>query len=166
MIWDDVAGRVEYYSRNRENPESRAEERILCTVEDYPESLKKKITLIQYFRSYFAKYKGKNVTYPIVTANPNANTFKRQNNDDQLVFVKQWVRHSHAMVFRLSNRCFQVAFFDGADILLSCESRMVTYTDTAGVCTTFSLDSHGVGTGDLAERLEYTQTILHHILHK
>ena len=49
-----------------------------------------------------------------------------------LVYVKQWMRHSHALVFRLSNRCFQVSFFDGADILLSSEAKLVTYTDPRG----------------------------------
>lgn len=46
--------RVEYLARNREKADVRSgkpqEERTVCKTEDFPESLKKKITLITYFR--------------------------------------------------------------------------------------------------------------------
>eukprot|EP00995_Heteronema_vittatum_P011943 NODE_772_length_1183_cov_492.283951_g548_i0.p4 GENE.NODE_772_length_1183_cov_492.283951_g548_i0~~NODE_772_length_1183_cov_492.283951_g548_i0.p4 ORF type:complete len:83 (+),score=37.66 NODE_772_length_1183_cov_492.283951_g548_i0:26-250(+) len=72
----------------------------------------------------------------------------------------------HAMVFRLSNKCFQVAFFDGTDILLSSEARMVTYTDQRGSSRTFALENGKIPQKDVAERLEYTQKILYQIMHK
>jgi polo-like kinase 1 len=170
MVWDSLADRVEYLARNREKADVRSgkpqEERTVCKTEDFPESLKKKITLITYFRSYFAKYRGKNVTYPIVQANPATNHYQGSGEEPCLVYVKQWMRHSHALVFRLSNRCFQVSFFDGADILLSSEAKLVTYTDPKGQSKTFALEAGKIQHSDFAERLEYTQKILFQIMHK
>eukprot|EP00667_Euglena_gracilis_P003491 EG_transcript_3500 len=169
MVWDSEVNRVDYISRSREKAAGRSqEERTVCSVDDYPETLKKKITLISYFKSYFSKYRAKNVTYPIVQANPSTNTndYKPQGTDVPLVYVKQWMKHSHAMVFRLSNKCFQVSFFDGTDILLSSEAKMVTYTDKAGQSRTFALEMGRIPQPEIAERLEYTQTILYQIMHK
>jgi polo-like kinase 1 len=172
MVWDSDLNRVEYTSRNRDKGDggrtARApEERVVCTSDDYPDTLKKKITLITYFKSYFSKYRGKNVTYPIVVANSNTNeTEKPKATDAPFVYVKQWMKHSHAMVFRLSNKCFQVAFFDGTDILLSSEARMVTYTDQRGQSRTFALEMGRIPHKEVAERLEYTQKILYQIMSK
>eukprot|EP00668_Euglena_longa_P035297 GGOE01045343.1.p1 GENE.GGOE01045343.1~~GGOE01045343.1.p1 ORF type:complete len:684 (-),score=123.38 GGOE01045343.1:469-2520(-) len=167
MVWDSEANRVDYISRNRDKAMGRSpEERTVCSVDDYPEALKKKVTLITYFRSYFSKYRTKNVTYPIVQANPGTNDYKPQGIDVPLVYVKQWMKHSHAMVFRLSNKCFQVSFFDGTDILLSSEAKMVTYTDRAGQSRTFALEMGRIPQPEIAERLEYTQKILYQIMHK
>lgn len=172
MVWDSEMNCVEYLSRNRDKGEGGRtarshEERTVCTVDDYPEALKKKITLITYFKSYFSKYRGKNVTYPIVAANSNTNEHEKPKaNEAPFVYVKQWMKHSHAMVFRLSNKCFQVAFFDGTDILLSSEARMVTYTDQKGQSRTFALEMGRIPHKEVAERLEYTQKILYQIMHK
>ena len=76
---------------------------------------------ILHFRSFAILH------FPVVTSE------KPKATDAPFVYVKQWMKHSHAMVFRLSNKCFQVAFFDGTDILLSSEARMVTYTDQRGI---------------------------------
>eukprot|EP00993_Chasmostoma_nieuportense_P002446 NODE_323_length_2410_cov_13.563294_g301_i0.p1 GENE.NODE_323_length_2410_cov_13.563294_g301_i0~~NODE_323_length_2410_cov_13.563294_g301_i0.p1 ORF type:complete len:702 (+),score=150.91 NODE_323_length_2410_cov_13.563294_g301_i0:56-2107(+) len=165
MTCDGANGNVEYIARNRDRTARQHEERTACTLEEYPESLKKKITLVTYFKSYFAKYKGKNVTYPIVVA--NANTSAPQHPPDQpFVYVKQWLKHSQAMVFRLSNKSFQVSFFDGTDILLSSEARMVTYTDLSGQSKTFALEMGKIPHKDVADRLEYTQKLLYQITHK
>merc|ERR1711976_851170 len=115
-VWDsNVTKRVEYVSRSKDKGEDgtyrkkKGEERLTCTVEEYPETLKKKITLITYFKSYFNKYKNKKVSYPIVTVNVNTN--EGVSMDGPMVYIKQWMKTTHAMVFRLSNKCFQVAFF-------------------------------------------------------
>jgi polo-like kinase 1 len=166
----DSNGKVEYIFRNREKDCAKSargsEEKTLCTLNDYPEPLKKKITLLTYFKSYFIKYKGKNVTYPIVTANANEMRPSERPKSEPEVYVKQWMKHTHAMIFRLSNKCFQVSFYDGSDLLLSSEAKVVTFTDEKGGSQTFSLEVGKIPHKEVAERLEYTQNILYQIMHK
>lgn len=171
MVWNDVLDRVEYFARGRDK-----EEKTVCTTITYPEELKKKVTLITYFKTYFLKYKGKAVTYPIVTANPHTNLTTTSPSDEGVaaagtpsipvaVYVKQWLRHSRALVFRLSNRCFQVSFFDGSDVLLCSDAKLGRFTDSRGQVSSFVLQAGGVPQGtELSERLEYIQTILHNVV--
>lgn len=38
---------------------------------------------------------------------------------DEFIYVKQWLKTKHAIMFRLSNKIFQVNFFDNSQILLN-----------------------------------------------
>lgn len=49
-----------------------------------------------------------------------------------VVYVKKWVRTRHAVMFRLSNKIVQVNFQDHTEIILSSETRMVTYVNKKG----------------------------------
>lgn len=49
-----------------------------------------------------------------------------------VVYVKKWVRTKHAVMFRLSNKIVQVNFQDHTEIILSSETRMVTYVNKKG----------------------------------
>lgn len=169
MIWDPDSGRVEYFYRNRDKqrdalPRSaRAREELtVCTVESYPEDLKKKITLITYFKNYFAKYKGRRGTYEVIVANPNTNEHCKPvvtaSPEGQLVFVKQWNKQAQGTAFRLSNRGFQTSFPDGSCLLLSNEERFLTYTNATGVAEVFDMEARF--RPDIAERLEFAQRVL------
>lgn len=46
-----------------------------------------------------------------------------ENNNNDHVFVKQWLKTKHAIMFRLSNKVFQVDFFDHSQILLKTETK-------------------------------------------
>jgi polo-like kinase 1 len=50
----------------------------------------------------------------------------------KLVYMKQWLKTKHAIMFRLSNKVFQVDFLDQSQILLNTDSKMVTYTNKKG----------------------------------
>lgn len=50
----------------------------------------------------------------------------------RLVYMKQWLKTKHAIMFRLSNKVFQVDFLDQSQILLNTDSKMVTYTNKKG----------------------------------
>lgn len=38
---------------------------------------------------------------------------------EEFIYVKQWLKTKHAIMFRLSNKIFQVNFFDNSQILLN-----------------------------------------------
>lgn len=175
MIWDPESGRVEYIYRNRDRardglPRSARprEELVVCTVEQYPDDLKKKITLITYFKNYFAKHKGRKGTYDVVVANPNTNELNKPvvltgAPEGQMVYVKQWLRVGQGVGFRLSNKGFQTSFADGTCLVLSSEARFLTFTTAAGVPELFDLEQR-MTRQDVSERLEFTQRILQQLI--
>lgn len=79
--------------------------------------------------------------------------------------MKKWMRTRHAIMFRLSNKIVQVNFQDHTEIILSSESRVVTYVNKKGERQTYPLstamDSSNM---EMAKRLKYTKDILTHML--
>lgn len=67
------------------------------TLDKYPPELKKKLTLIKHFKTYL---EGENQ----LERKPYNNKVD-EDNDNQLVYVKKWMKTKHAIMFRLSNRC-------------------------------------------------------------
>ena len=76
-----------------------------------------------------------------------------------MVYVKKWLRTTHAILFRLSNQTVQVRlicvffftvssqqviFFDHTEILLSSSTRTVVYTDKAQQISRFSCFGSGL----------------------
>ena len=49
-----------------------------------------------------------------------------------VVYVKKWMRTRHAIMFRLSNKVVQVNFQDHTEIMLSSETKLVTYVNKRG----------------------------------
>uniref|UniRef100_A0A7S2WBL4 Serine/threonine-protein kinase PLK n=1 Tax=Mucochytrium quahogii TaxID=96639 RepID=A0A7S2WBL4_9STRA len=135
----------QYYERSATTYESH-------TLDHYPQTLHKKVTLIKHFRSYLeAKQKGKTTT-PL-----------KLSPDTQLPFVKKWVRTRHAIFFRLSNRTVQVAFFDDTQILLSAHAKKLTYFDAKQNKTTLPI-SEAKNHKDISKRLKYTKDVLHQLI--
>lgn len=77
------------------------------------------------------------------------------------VYVKKWMRTSHATMFRLSNKIVQVNFKDHTEILLNSESRIVTYVNKRGESSVMPL-SQALDSNDaeMTKRLKYTKDIL------
>ena len=64
-------------------------------------------------------------------------------------------------MFRLSNKIVQVNFQDHTEIILSSETKMVTYVNKKGQWKTYRL-SQAIDSGDeeMSKRLKYTKDIL------
>ena len=78
---------------------------------------------------------------------------------------EKWMKTKHAILFRLSNKIVQVSFLDQTEIILSSETKIVTYTDKKGQISTYplntALDSENY---EMTKRLKYTKQILMHML--
>ena len=125
------------------------------TLVKYPKELQKKVTLLQHFRSYLegegAKKEVKEDGIQRKIANP--------------VYVKKWMRTKHAIMFRLSNKIVQVNFQDHTEIILSSESKEVTYVNKKGERLTYPLTTALESTdSEMSKRLKYTKDILTHML--
>lgn len=88
------------------------------TFSDYPAELKKKVILIQHFKSYLDGQKFD----PPTTEQPIDHTWKYWD-----VFIKKWRRANKAILFRLSNKVIQVIFQDSSELILSSGSGDVTF---------------------------------------
>jgi polo-like kinase 1 len=146
------------------------------TLNDYPKELQKKVTLLQHFRSYLEgenpQGKGEMDEVGIsktIDNNIDSNGGKQQitsnTSSTGFVYVKKWMRTRHAIMFRLSNKIVQVCFQDHTEIILSSESRVVTYVNKKGERSTYPLNSALESNNyEMTKRLKYTKDILTHML--
>ena len=75
------------------------------------------------------------------------------------------MRTRHAIMFRLSNKIVQVCFQDHTEIILSSESRVVTYANKKGERSTYPLSTALESNNyEMTKRLKYTKDILTHML--
>lgn len=79
--------------------------------------------------------------------------------------MKKWMRTRHAIMFRLSNKVVQVNFQDHTEIMLSSETKIVTYVNKKGERSTYPLNSAMESANlEMVKRLKYTKDILTHML--
>jgi len=129
------------------------------TLMDYPKELQKKVTLLQHFRSYL---EGDGTGKSEITEQEGDNPQKKIL---ESIYVKKWMRTRHAIMFRLNNKIVQVNFQDHTEIILSSESRVVTYVNKKGERLTYPLTSALESTNvEMSKRLKYTKDVLTHML--
>ena len=144
------------------------------SLSDYPKDLQKKVTLLQHFRSYLegdtnsigtdnkAPSIEKNLINPTIDVEKSENPSKKTFN---FIYVKKWMRTKHAIMFRLSNKIVQVCFQDRTEIILSSESRVVTYVNKKAERLTYPLSNAlESNNSEMTKRLKYTKDILTHML--
>lgn len=176
IVWEPIKDRVEYYARVKIEMPARdgtvglfaKDELQVFSMHDYPETLEKKVTLTKYFKTYLSREQNAPNRVQVVTCSsfvppaPARSTDPHTFND--FVYVKRWLRVDGALVFRLSNKTVQVCFEDGADIILSSEWRVVTYTDPSGHRRTLPLSSVAQEWEEAAERLRSTKNVLYKVI--
>ena len=75
------------------------------------------------------------------------------------------MRTRHAIMFRLSNKVVQVNFQDHTEIMLSSETKVVTYVNKKGERSTYPLNTAMESSNlEMVKRLKYTKDILTHML--
>ena len=163
--------KVFFYIERRSS--DRQEVIVTHTMDDYPkETLQKKVTLLQHFKNYL---EGDNTTS---SKNEDKDKEKEENEEKEkekdkdkeigekpFTYVKKWMRTRHAIMFRLSNKIVQVCFQDHTEIILSSESRIVTYVNKKGDRSTYPLSSALENSNyEMTKRLKYTKDILTHML--
>lgn len=153
IIYDAKRDVFEYLERRNND---RQDVLTSYTLKVYPKELHKKVTLLLHFRSYLEGIKA------ITTApSDNAEEVPVSQRQPPMVYLKKWMKTKHASLLRLSNKIVQVAFLDNTEIILSSESKLVTFVNKKGErikCPIASaLDSDN---SDLTKRLKYTKEIL------
>jgi polo-like kinase 1 len=176
MVWEPITGRTEYYNRIKESVNGvvvAQDKRESFVMDSFPDALQKKVTLIKYFKSYLGRGRSAgrasggstNVevhTGPFVNSAPALLSEPHMVSD--MIYVKRWIQNPEAMILRLSNKVIQVAFNDRAEVLLSSESRVVTYTDPHGRRRTMLLSAVARESEEIAQRLRYTRDTLSRLI--
>jgi polo-like kinase 1 len=169
IILSPEGDHFEYITRRtQDKPEARTRH----TFEDYPEDLKKKVTLLRHFRNYMLtdvleKKDGASVGESCLPppSQKTPATSSQASEPGGAPYVKKWTRNKHAIMFQLSNKIVQVVFFDKTEAVLSSKSHMVTYIDKKKEVCSYPLSNVlDVPSPELAKRLRYTKDILVNLL--
>ncbi len=137
-------------------------QRASHTLTDFPTTLTKKVTLLKHFKSYL---KGQDESRSDVPSKDEIDALKAGSGDQSMIYVKKWVRTRHAILFRMSNRTVQVAFFDKTEIILASQAKLVTYVDKSRKRTTYSLyEITRSKRSEIQKRLKYTKDILQQLI--
>ena len=157
LIFDPKKEYFEYLERK---PLEKNDKLRCYWLKKYPKDLHKKVTLLLHFRSYLESIKP-----PVTYYSEEAEEVPPSMRDAAMVYLKKWMKTRHASLLRLSNKIVQVAFSDKTEIILSSESKLVTYVNKKGERTKYpianALDSDN---SEMAKRLKYTKEILTHML--
>ena len=142
-----------YYERRAVSSTEKQDVMSRYSFNEYPKELQKKVTLLEHFKSYLSQNKVQSSSQP--------DNIEQVKVTPGSVYVKKWMRTSHATMFRLSNKIVQVNFKDRTEILLNSESRFVTYVNKKGersiMPLSLALDSNDA---EMTKRLKYTKDIL------
>ena len=137
---------------------------VTHNMNDYPKELQKKVTLLQHFKNYLEGENANNNNKE-VPKDENKDEKDKENPDKPFTYVKKWMRTRHAIMFRLSNKIVQVCFQDHTEIILSSESRIVTYVNKKSERSTYPLSTALENSNyEMTKRLKYTKDILTHML--
>jgi polo-like kinase 1 len=126
------------------------------SLEQFPDALQKKVTLLKHFRSYLIEQQSKaedgDWFSPSARAIPSGG---------HMVYLKKWVRTKHAIFFRLSDQTVQIVFYDHTEVLLTPDERHITYVEKNKSRNTYFLTDELVGSNaEIGKRLKYTKDIL------
>jgi len=136
----------------------KEENHVSYEVNNYPSSLDKKVTLLMRFKSYIENKHSIKLELELKPKD-------KGNEVLELVYVKKWIHIGHAIVFRLSNKVVQVNFKDRTEMVMSLETREVTYTNKQGERETYSFSNALESTDtELTKKLNYTKDILTYML--
>jgi len=130
------------------------------TLSSYPESLKKKVTLLKHFRNYLLEQQKKaDEDDSVMPSSVNAVA------PTDLVYVKKWVRTKHAILFRMSDQTIQIVFYDQTEILLTPDDSVITYVNKNRNRLTYTFTDELIGNhAELGKRLKYTKEILQQLV--
>lgn len=160
-----------YIERKRDDSQQfsarRAEHIVeVFSLSAYPDHLKKKVTLLTHFRNYLIEQQMKAAEEdPRERLSTNSADEANGDNFNELIYLKKWLQTKHAILFRLSNNTLQVVFYDQTEILLTPDTRYVTYVDKSRCRLTYALNDELVGTSvEIEKRLKYTKEIVGQLL--
>ena len=165
----------DYVERSRQQPalnsNGQAMESLTDTIShfnffEYPESINKKVVLLQHFKSYLdGNQKFKPLEFNFTKENMPSRAQEGTENADHLVYIKKWKRAKKAILLRNTNKVIQVMFQDQSELILCSGSGIVTFVNSKQEVKTMPLSAQNdlnleVTDKSLYKRLQYAKEIL------
>ena len=100
-----LPGKVQYY----QNSETKEDELHEFSIENYPQDLNKKVTILMHFNKYMKA--------------------GEKPADAQGPYIKKWLSTSVAIIFRLSNRSVHVIFQDKSELLILGDKKHIIFLE-------------------------------------
>ena len=115
-------------------------------------NMSQKVNILQKFKGFLLEESKDDNKFVILEGGINAMQF---------IYIKKFVRTKHAVLFRLSNLTVQISFYDNTEIILSKESKKVTYANKKReiICYPLSV-AFDTNNKEMIKRLKYTKKIL------
>ena len=159
---DNDSTSFQYVERRHSEPNELRRVDVLVgshNLEQFPEKLNKKVTLLKHFRNYLLEQQKKDGEDPESIRTPP----ERANSN--LVYVKKWLRTKHAILFWLSSDIVQVVFFDHTEVLLTNDESSIVYVDKLSRRQSYGFTDQVVGSfPELEKRVKYSRDILKQLL--
>lgn len=160
MVWLPATNQFDYITRRTEE---RPEQRSIHTFDDYPEDLRKKVTLLRHFKNFLIRDDepprgGATTGKSSLPSRKQASQSKHDSG--QLDYVRKWGTGKFAIVFALSNKSVQFVFDDATELLRSSRSNVVTYVNNQKQVCSYPLTTHTSYGPELAKRFKYVQDFL------
>ncbi|XP_011301223.1 serine/threonine-protein kinase polo [Fopius arisanus] len=137
-----LANKFNIHYINREGSE------VYYTVKDYPQTLEKKMKLMNFFLQYMNEH--------LMKAGGSV-TVKQSDSMSRIPYMYQWFRTQTAVVMQLTNGSVQINFLDHTKIIMCPLMAAVTYIDNDKNFRTYrfeTIQQNGCSAG-LAKNLEY-----------
>ena len=153
-----LGSRFWYIERKRSEDGVRLPEHKIAQhlMDDYPSELRKKVTLMSHFSSHLF-VQGMEDKMDL-TGVRGSSTIEHVHVP---VYVKKWVKTSHAILLRLSNSTVQVIFTDNSEIQLSSEAQHLNFIDKRGEKSCLALaEITQANRPDVSKRLKFTKDML------
>ena len=152
--------KTNYFEYLEKQPNQRQDKFRCYYLNSYPKDLSKKVTLLIHFKSYLEQSK----TQP-TQPDDHAEEVPVSMRLDPMVYLKKVMKTRNAQLLRLSNKIVQVVFSDKTEIILSSESKLVTYVDKEGQRQKYPINTAMESQNtQMAKRLKYTKDILTHMI--
>ena len=109
------------------------------------------MTLLGYFKKYLQlEEKEKNLESKVP-----------ENDENLKIYVKKWRKTNDSILFRLSNKLYQVIFNDKSQIILSPEKRTLIYKNSNGEKQLFPISvSLKCGNEEIVKKVKYVKELL------
>ena len=163
----------DYIERSKQQPTINSNGQAAESVTDqvsqfdffnYPESINKKVVLLQHFKSYLdgnQKFKPLEFNFTKENAPARSSEFEQ----DHLVYIKKWKRAKKAILLRNTNKVIQVMYQDQSELILCSGSGYVTFINSRQEVKILPLSVQNDGNLEatdksLFKRLQYAKEIL------
>ena len=162
IVLDQDESGFQYIERKKiESNELRRVDVLVAshTLQNYPESLQKKVTLLKHFRNYLLEQQKKE--------GENSETLKSSSVGESTspAYVKKWLRTKHAILFWLSSDIVQVVFFDQTEVMLTKDESSIVYVDKLHRRKSYGFTDEVIGSfPEMEKRVKYSRDVLKQLL--